>query len=158
MKRRFSTILITIIFSCIVLSDNTAANVYAYTNSEFESAEVPTDDNNSILSDITPKIKYLKSNKKKQIKIKYDKIPNVEYYHIVISTDKLGRNCKEYKTTKTSYTIKKLKSKRTYYVKIRGCIGTVYNDETNEEFAKDATCFSVIKKIKVKWEKIRDSI
>ena len=154
MKRKLATILIAIIFSCIMLSDNIAANAYAYTNSEFESTEIPTDDNNSILSDITPKIKYLKSKKKKQIKIKYDKIPNVEYYHIVISTDKMGRNnCKEYKTTKTSYTIKKLKSKRTYYVKIRGCIGTVYDNETNEEIAKDATCFSVTKKIKVKWEK-----
>ena len=151
MKRKLTAILIAIIFSCITLGDNIAVNAYAYTNSEFENTEVSTDGNNSILSDITPTIKYLKSPKKKQIKIKYDKIPNVEYYHIVISTDKLGRsNCKEYKTTKTSYTIKKLKSKRTYYVKIRGCIGTVYDNETNEELAKDATCFSATQKIKVK--------
>jgi len=62
---------------------------------DFENTEVPTDSNNSILSDITPVIKYLKSPKKNKLKIKYGKIPNVEYYHIVISTDKLGRNnCK----------------------------------------------------------------
>lgn len=151
MKRKLATILLVIIFSCITLSNNNVVNVYACTNSEFENTEISTDGNNSILSDITPTIKYLKSPKKKQIKIKYDKIPNVEYYHIVISTDKLGRNnCKEYKTTKTSYTIKKLKSKKTYYVKIRGCIGTIYDNETNEEFAEDATCFSITKKIKVK--------
>lgn len=68
MKRKLATILIAIIFSYIMLSDNIAANAYAYTNSEFESTEIPTDDNNSILSDITPKIKYLKSKKKNKSK------------------------------------------------------------------------------------------
>lgn len=147
MKRKLITGLIVIILFCIALSNN----IYAYANFEYEDTEVSTDNNNNNLSDITPKIKYLKSQKKKQITIKYDKIPSVEYYHIVISTDKLGRNIyKEYKTTKTSYIIKKLKSKRTYYIKIRGCIGTVYDDDTNEELAKDTTRFSATKKIKVK--------
>lgn len=146
MKRKLTTILIVIILFCIALSNN----IYAYANFEYEDTEVSTDNDNN-LSDIRPKIKYLKSRKKRQITIKYDKIPNVEYYHIVISTDKLGRNIyKEYKTAKTSYTIKKLKSKRTYYIKIRGCIGTVYDDDTNEELAKDTTRFSATKKIKVK--------
>ena len=148
MKRKLITTLIVVILFCVGLSNN----IYAYADFEYEDAEVSTDNNN--LSDITPKIKYLKSQKKKQITIKYDKIPNVEYYHIVISTDKLGRNIyKEYKTTKTSHTIKKLKSKRTYYIKIRGCIGTIYDDDTNEELTKDATRFSATKKIKVKWKK-----
>lgn len=147
MKRKLTTILITIMLFCITLSNN----VYAYANLEYENTETSTDNDVSVLSNITPKIKYLKSQKKKQVTIKYNKIPNVEYYHIVISTDKMGRNIyKEYKTTKTSYTIKKLKSKKTYYIKIRGCIGTVYDDDTNEELAKDATRFSATKKIKVK--------
>lgn len=151
MKKKLTTILTIIIFCTSLLCNYAVIDVYAYTNSESENTEISTDGNSSILSDITPKIKYLKSPKKKQIKIKYNKIPNVEYYHIVISTDKLGRNIyKEYKTTKTSYTIKKLKSKKTYYIKIRGCIGVVYDTDTGEEFAKDTTRFSGTKKIKVK--------
>lgn len=120
------------------------------TNIEDNDTNSGKDDNSITLSGITPKIKYLKSTKKKQLTIKYDEIPNVEYYHIIVSTDKRGvSNRKEYKTTKTSYVIKKLKSKKTYYIKVRGCIGVFY-DEEGEEHARNATLFSSTKKVKIK--------
>lgn len=61
MKRKLITGLIVIILFCIALSNN----IYAYANFEYEDTEVSTDNNNNNLSDITPKIKYLKSQKKK---------------------------------------------------------------------------------------------
>lgn len=143
MKRKITVVLIlALLISCFTLGESAIVNAYA------EDAMVtaaPTSSEQS-LSGVTPKVKYLKSTKKKQVTIKYNKISGVNYYHIIISTDKFGRRgCQEIKTTKTSYTIKKLKSKKKYYIKVRGCVG-----DMNETLVVDATRFSKLKSIKVK--------
>lgn len=142
MKKRFLILFMAIATLC------TTSNSYAYDNTEYINENIDVDDEIDI-SNVTPNITYIKSTKKRQITIKYDEIPDVEYYHIVVMTSKNGRYYKEYKTTKTSYVIKKLGTKKTYYIKVRGCIGVFY-DEEGEEYARNATLFSSTKKVKIK--------
>ena len=61
-----------------------------------------------------------KNNKSKQILVKYKKVSGAKGYEISYSTDKNFKKGVTAKTTdKTSYTIKKLKAKKTYYVRVR---------------------------------------
>lgn len=69
------------------------------------------------------KVKSLKlaSKKKKQLKVSWKKASGISGYQIQYSTKKNFKSAKTVvvKKTKTSYTIKKLKSKKKYYVRIR---------------------------------------
>ena len=61
-----------------------------------------------------------KNSKSKQILLKYKKVSGVKGYEISYSMDKKFKKAVTKKnTTKTSYTIKKLKKGKTYYVRIR---------------------------------------
>ena len=61
-----------------------------------------------------------KNSKSKQILLKYKKISGIKGYEISYSTDKKFKRAVTRKnTTKTSYTISKLKKGKTYYVRIR---------------------------------------
>ena len=65
-------------------------------------------------------ITFAKNSKSKQILLKYKKISGIKGYEISYSTDKKFKKAVTRKnTTKTSYTISKLKKGKTYYVRIR---------------------------------------
>lgn len=65
-------------------------------------------------------IKSLKSSKKKTLSLKYKKSDKAKGYQIVYSTDKnFAKNVYKTNTKNTSVTIKKLKSGKRYYVKVR---------------------------------------
>lgn len=69
-----------------------------------------------------PKIQKIKRSKKKQITVYWKKDKTVSGYQIQIATNKKmtkGKRTIAVSKKKTSYTVKKLKSKRTYYVRIR---------------------------------------
>ena len=61
--------------------------------------------------------------KKKQITIKWNKVVNAKKYEIQISTNKEFKNATIIKTKKASKTIKKLKSNKKYYIRIRAING-----------------------------------
>lgn len=94
----------------------------------------------------TTKIKTFKSPKKKQAKVSWSKDSKVSGYQIVYARNSRftkGKNrvsVKGYKTT--SKTIKKLKSKKTYYVKVRS-YKTVKGKKIYSSYSK-------VKKIKIK--------
>ena len=94
----------------------------------------------------TTKIKTFKSPKKKQAKVSWSKDSKVSGYQIVYARNSKftkGKNrvtVKGYKTT--SKTIKKLKSKKTYYVKVRS-YKTVKGKKIYSSYSK-------VKKIKIK--------
>ncbi|MCR5629085.1 hypothetical protein [Eubacterium sp.] len=61
--------------------------------------------------------------KKKQVTIKWNMVANAKKYEIQISTNKKFKNATIIKTKKTSKTIKKLKSNKKYYIRIRAING-----------------------------------
>ena len=68
-----------------------------------------------------PKLSGAKSNKKKEVTLTWDKVENADGYIVYMATGKKGK----YKVVATindrettSYTVKKLKSKKTYYFKV----------------------------------------
>ena len=64
-------------------------------------------------------IKTAKNQKGKKIRITYKKVPGYSYQVMTAANKKFTKNVKIYKTSKNSYTVKKLKKKKTYYVRIR---------------------------------------
>lgn len=64
----------------------------------------------------TPTIKKT-SSQKKSITVKYGKVSSTSSYQVAVK--KKGGSWKTYTTKNTSYTIKKLSSKQTYYIKVR---------------------------------------
>ncbi|MDY2789505.1 MAG: Ig-like domain-containing protein, partial [Lachnospiraceae bacterium] len=84
------------------------------------------------------KISSAKNVKGKKLIIKFKKIAGVKTYQIVYSLKKNFKGKKTINTTKTSYTIKKLKKGKTYYVKVRA--------KNAAGFGK----FSAVKKVKIK--------
>lgn len=71
-------------------------------------------------SNKTGKIASLKSKTKKKMTIKIAKMADAKGYEISYSTDKnFKKNVKKKTTKKTTLTIKKLKRKKTYYVRVR---------------------------------------
>lgn len=61
----------------------------------------------------------LKNVKGKKLKISFKKVKNADGYEIQYSTSKKFKKAKTLQTTKKSYTVKKLKKKKTYYVRVR---------------------------------------
>ena len=92
-----------------------------------------------------PKIQKIKRTKKKQITVYWKKDKTVSGYQVQIATNKKmpkGKKTVKVSKDKTSCTIKKLKSKRTYYVRIRSykkVDGKIYYSK-----------WSAVKKVKVK--------
>lgn len=72
------------------------------------------------------KIKYAKNITKKSITIKYSKLANAKKYQIQYALNKkFTKSVKTKSTRKLTYKIKKLKSKKTYYVRVRGINGKI---------------------------------
>lgn len=81
----------------------------------------------------------VKNQKGKKIVITFKKASNAKKYQIQVSTDKkFKKSVKTYTTNKVKYTVKKLKKKKTYYVRIRGINGS------------NTGKWSAVKKIKIK--------
>lgn len=64
-------------------------------------------------------VKSLTNTKGKKIKVRINKVSGAKGYQIKYATDKKFKNYKLKTTKKTTYTIKKLKKKKTYYVRVR---------------------------------------
>lgn len=87
----------------------------------------------------TPKIKET-TGKNKQVTVQISKVSSASYYEVAIK--KQGGSWKTYKTKKTSYTFKKLSSKKTYSVRVRS-VRTINGK-------KHYSAWSSIKKVKTK--------
>ena len=103
-----------------------------------------TPDNQGVAVTKPGKVKGLtvKSKKKKQMTVKFSKISNVKGYQISYSTSKKFKSAKTITVTSNSKTIKKLKSKKTYYVRVRA----IRKDGTKT--LKGA--WSTVKRVKIK--------
>ena len=89
------------------------------------------------------KIKSAKNSKKKAVVVKFKKVKGAVGYQVWWSKNKkFKKGTKKKFTKKTKYTIKKLKKKKTYYIKVRA-----YNMNGNK---KQFGLFSKIKKVKIK--------
>lgn len=84
----------------------------------------------------------LKNLKGKKLKITIKKVSNATGYQIQYSTNKKFKNAKTIRITKNSYTIKKLKKKKIYYVKARA-----YRTENGKTYYGT---FSTVQKITIK--------
>ena len=69
------------------------------------------------------KIKSVKNNKKKTITIKLTKTKNAKKYEICYATNKKFTKAKNKTTKKLTYTLKKLKKGKIYYIKVRALNG-----------------------------------
>ena len=79
---------------------------------------------NSKISVAGKKVSELKLvGKKGKVKVSFAKLQNATSYEIQISTNKKFKKAKTYTVNKTSKTIKKLKRKKTYYVRVRAVSG-----------------------------------
>ncbi len=85
-----------------------------------------------------------KNNKAGQIQVKYKKVSGIKGYEITYSTDRKFKKSVVKKTTnRTSYTIKKLKKNKTYYIRIRAyCMDSVGKKVYGR--------YSTVKKVKIK--------
>lgn len=89
-------------------------------------------------------VKSVVSKKAKTAIVSYKAVKEAAGYEIVYSTDKnFKKNVKKVTTTKTSITLKKLTSKKTYYVKVRA-----YKKDLSDK--KLYGKYSTVKKVKVK--------
>lgn len=64
-------------------------------------------------------IKSLKNKKSRKVTVKLNKVRGAKGYQIVYSTKKNFKKSSKLKTSKTTFTISKLKKKQTYYMKVR---------------------------------------
>ena len=91
--------------------------------------QTKTTDNNNIVNNTEEKDEKItlsevskvtaKNKKGKKISLKWAKVSGATKYEIQISTKKSMKKAKTYTTKKTTYTIKKLKKNKVYYVRIR---------------------------------------
>ena len=87
------------------------------------------------------KLKSVKNKKGKKIQISWKKINSVTGYQIQYAANKKMRKAKKVTSAKTTYTAKKLKKKKTYYVRVRAYI----KNGTKKVYGK----WSKIKKVKI---------
>ncbi len=87
-------------------------------------------------------LKSAKNVKKKSILVKYKKASNAKGYQVCWATSKKFKKAKTKNTTALKYKIKKLKKKKTYYVRVRA-----YNQANKTTVYGD---YSKTKKVKVK--------
>lgn len=100
--------------------NNNPVNVNTQNNNTNTQTVPNTKTDNSVVSKPS-KVKgvVVKSKKKKQILVKYKKIKNASNYQICYSTNKKFKKAKKILTKASKKTIKKLKSKKTYYIRVR---------------------------------------
>ena len=92
----------------------------------------------------TGKLLNIKSSKKGSVKITWKKVKNAKGYVLELSTHKkFKKNTTKKKTAKSVYTINKLKSGKTYYVRVRAY---KLNSKKQKVYGK----YSSVKKIKIK--------
>lgn len=90
------------------------------------------------------KISSVKNNKKKTITVKWKKIKSVKGYEVQYALNKkFTKSCKKKTTKKISLAIKKLKKKKTYYVRVRAYR---VDSNGNKKYGK----WSTVKKVKIK--------
>lgn len=87
------------------------------------------------------KLKSVKNKKGKKIQISWKKINGVTGYQIQYAANKKMRKAKKVTSAKTTYTAKKLKKKKTYYVRVRAYI----KNGTKKVYGR----WSKIKKVKI---------
>lgn len=80
-----------------------------------------------------PKSLKVKTSGKKKVKVTFKKVANANGYEIKYSYKKNMKGAKTKTTSKTSYTVKKLKSKKIVYVKVRAF---TYDSAGNKVFGK----------------------
>ena len=97
-----------------------------------------------IVFDLSTKAKINKilNVKKRKVKITIKKTENAAMYQVMYHTKKSFKNAKSLYSKKTKVTLKKLKLKKTYYIKVRAC----FNSGNSIVAGK----WSSVKKIKVK--------
>lgn len=81
-------------------------------------------------------IKKLKNKKSKKVIVQINKIKNVNGYQIVYANNKNFKKASTVMTTKTNCTIKKLKKKKTYYIKVRAYKKTASGKKTFGAYSK----------------------
>lgn len=86
-----------------------------------------------------PTVKNLKG---KKLKVTYTKVSNASGYQISYATDKKFKKATTKKTKKTTYTLKKLKKGKTYYVRVRA-----YRTVNGKTYYGD---YSAARKVKIK--------
>ena len=93
-----------------------------------------------------PKIKRVKSVKRRQITVYWNNDKSVTGYQIRIARNKTmtaDRKTIKVSSKRSVYTVKKLRSKKTYYVRIRA-----YKKVNGKTYYSR---WSVLKRVKVKW-------
>ena len=81
-------------------------------------------------------IKKLKNKKSKKVIVQINKIKNVNGYQIVYANNKNFKKASTVMTIKTNCTIKKLKKKKTYYIKVRAYKKTASGKKTFGAYSK----------------------
>ncbi len=106
-----------------------------------DSSKIESDTSAVSTQILIPKLTKAKNSKKKTVTLKWQKIDNVDGYQIQYALNKKftkSLKVKKAKPTATSIKLKKLKKKKTYYIRIRGYKGSEYGQWSN------------IKKVKIK--------
>lgn len=101
-----------------VLSSKTSVTGIKEQKKTTENKKIEIFKDNTPVTISTSKVNKL-SKKKKAIKVSISKVSGANGYQIQYSTNKSFKKAKLKKITKTSVTIKKLKSKKKYYVRVR---------------------------------------
>lgn len=125
------------------------ANITMYYNGYREAAQtakvtVSADTSKTKIKVPKASVKKLKNQKGKKVKITLKKVSNVKGYQIIYANNKKFKKASKITTTKTSLTIKKLKKKKTYYIKVRA-----YKKDASRKKVYGA--YSSVKKIKIKY-------
>ncbi len=84
----------------------------------------------------------VKNQKGKKVKVTITTVDSAQGYEIAYSTNKNFKKCKYIKTNKNKYSIKKLKKKKTYYIKVRA-----YRTVDGKTYYGN---YSATKKVKIK--------
>ncbi len=79
----------------------------------------PSADSAKVTAPAKVTLKSAKNQKGKKVLVKWKKVNKADGYQIQVAQKKTFKGKKSVTTTKTSYTIKKLKKKKTYYVRVR---------------------------------------
>ena len=117
-------------------------------NPPVQSVTAPPDNSSSASPFVTKvtlaKVKGISAKKKglKKAVVKWKKVSGAEKYEVIYSADKkMKKAVKKLSVKKTTVTIKKLKNKKTYYVKVRAC---AKNSDGSMSYGK----YSAKKKVK----------
>ncbi len=102
-------------------NSNNTTNVL--TNGQGNSATANNSDSSASISKSKVKISSLKNSKKKAFVLKFKKISGAKKYDVSYSLNKKFKKAVTKTTAKTTFTVKKLKKGKTYYVRVRAVNG-----------------------------------